>query len=212
MFFVHCLKKSDFPIPILTSCLQSVIAPKRIERFWRAWCQLLASFKLYMIHVKKSKIDQEKAKIWGVENRPTLSAPHCIGNPIPIYNNIARAWYQLVISSHFWATIKGKSLETPSMQLFSTFPRENLKNLVWFLISSKKSTIWVQSRLCSSNTLEMASKSMEVVIFEFGKKIKLGFPLYLLLLLCVKRLIFFTLQRDKFVSFLIYRNKSKIWA
>ena len=27
------IKKSDFPISILTSCLQSVIAPKRIERF-----------------------------------------------------------------------------------------------------------------------------------------------------------------------------------
>ena len=26
-------KKSDFPFPILTSCLQSVIAPKRIDRF-----------------------------------------------------------------------------------------------------------------------------------------------------------------------------------
>ena len=27
------LKMSDFPIPILTSCLQSVIAPKRIDQF-----------------------------------------------------------------------------------------------------------------------------------------------------------------------------------
>ena len=59
------IKKSDFPIPILTSCLQSVIAPKRIDRFWFAWCQLLAFFKLYMIHVRKSKIDQEKAELWG---------------------------------------------------------------------------------------------------------------------------------------------------
>ena len=31
-----------------------------------------------MIHLKKSKIDQEKAKLWGVENRATLPAPHCI--------------------------------------------------------------------------------------------------------------------------------------
>ena len=43
-FFVRHLKKSDFPIPILTSCLQSVIAPKRIDRFWCAWCQSLAFF------------------------------------------------------------------------------------------------------------------------------------------------------------------------
>ena len=60
------LKKSAFPIPILTSCLQSVIAPKRIDRFWCAWCQSLAFFKLYMIHVKKSKINQEKLELWGV--------------------------------------------------------------------------------------------------------------------------------------------------
>ena len=59
-------KKFDFPIPILTSYLRSVIAPKRIDRFWCAWCQSLAFFKLYMIHVKKSKIDQEKAELWGV--------------------------------------------------------------------------------------------------------------------------------------------------
>ena len=32
-FFVCRLKKTAFPIPILTSCLQSVIAPKRIDRF-----------------------------------------------------------------------------------------------------------------------------------------------------------------------------------
>ena len=43
-FFVRHLKKSDFPIPILISCLQSVIAPKRIDHFWCAWCQLLAFF------------------------------------------------------------------------------------------------------------------------------------------------------------------------
>ena len=30
-----------------------------------------------MIHVKKSKIGQEKAKLWGVANRSTLSALHC---------------------------------------------------------------------------------------------------------------------------------------
>ena len=46
-FFVRRLQKSDFPIPILISCLQSVIAPKRIDRFWCAWCQSLAFFKLY---------------------------------------------------------------------------------------------------------------------------------------------------------------------
>ena len=40
-FFVGSLKKSEFPIPILTSGLQSVIAPKRIDRFWCAWCQSL---------------------------------------------------------------------------------------------------------------------------------------------------------------------------
>ena len=65
-FFVGSLKKSEFPIPILTSGLQSVIAPKRIDRFWCARCQSLAFFKLYMIHFKKSKIGQEKTELWGV--------------------------------------------------------------------------------------------------------------------------------------------------
>ena len=52
-------------IQIWPCCLWSVLAPKRIDRFWFAWCQSLAFFKLYMIHVKKSKIDQETAKLWG---------------------------------------------------------------------------------------------------------------------------------------------------
>ena len=60
-FFVRRLKKLDFPIPILTNCLQSVIAPKRINRFWGAWCQSLAFSKLYIIHIKKSKIEKEIA-------------------------------------------------------------------------------------------------------------------------------------------------------
>ena len=68
-FFVRRLKKCDFPIPILTTCLQSVIASKRINQFWCAWCQSLAFSKLYMIHIKKSKIDQERAKLWGIEVR-----------------------------------------------------------------------------------------------------------------------------------------------
>ena len=65
-YFVRRLKKSYFPIPILTSCLQSVIGPKWMDRFWCAWCQSLAFFKLYMIHVKKSKINQEKVELWAV--------------------------------------------------------------------------------------------------------------------------------------------------
>ena len=65
-FFVRRLKKFDFLIPILTSHLRSVIASKRINQFLRVWCQLLAFSKLYMIHVKKSKIDQEKNELWGV--------------------------------------------------------------------------------------------------------------------------------------------------
>ena len=48
------------PLPILiqTTCLWSVTAPKQIDRFWCDWPQSLAFFKLYMIHVKISKIDQ----------------------------------------------------------------------------------------------------------------------------------------------------------
>ena len=48
------------PLPILiqTTCLWSVTAPKRIDRLWCDWPQSLAFFKLYMIHVKISKIDQ----------------------------------------------------------------------------------------------------------------------------------------------------------
>ena len=35
--------------------------------------------RLYMIHAKKSKIDQEKAKLGGVEEHPFFNALHCIG-------------------------------------------------------------------------------------------------------------------------------------
>ena len=58
-------------------CLWSVITPKQIDRFWHSWCQSLAFFKLFRIHVQKQKIDQEKAKLWGVEDRCVFCAPHC---------------------------------------------------------------------------------------------------------------------------------------
>ena len=68
------IKKSDFPIPILTSCLQSVIASKWIDRFWCAWFQLLAFFKLYVIHVKKSNIARKKPS-YGVLGVSRLQMP-----------------------------------------------------------------------------------------------------------------------------------------
>jgi hypothetical protein len=55
------------------------MAPKQVDQFLCGWCQSLAFFKLYMIHVKKQKIDQDKAKSWGVEECPYNNAPHCIG-------------------------------------------------------------------------------------------------------------------------------------
>ena len=62
---VSRLQMPDFPTPISTTCLRSVIAPKRIDWFLCDWWHLLAFLKLYMIHVNRSKIDQEKAKLWG---------------------------------------------------------------------------------------------------------------------------------------------------
>ena len=59
------LRMPDFPTPILATCLRSVIAPKRVDRFLCGWRHLLALLKLNMIHVKKLKIVQEKAKLWG---------------------------------------------------------------------------------------------------------------------------------------------------
>ena len=56
-----------FSFPFLTTCLWSVIASKRVDRFSCGWCQSLAFSQCYMIHVKKSKIGQEKAKLWGVD-------------------------------------------------------------------------------------------------------------------------------------------------
>ena len=53
-------------------------------------------------------------------------------------------------------------------EFFSTLQRDNF---VRFLIYRKKSKIWAQPHLCSSNTLEMASKRTEVFIFEFSRKI-----------------------------------------
>ena len=61
---VSRLQMPDFPTPISTTCLWSIIAPKRIDWFLCDWWHLLAFLKLYMIHVNRSKIDQEKAKLW----------------------------------------------------------------------------------------------------------------------------------------------------
>ena len=57
------LQMLDFPTPILATCLKSVISPKRVDQFLCGWWQLLEFFKPYMIHVKKSKIKDEKKYI-----------------------------------------------------------------------------------------------------------------------------------------------------
>ena len=62
---VSHLQMPDFPTPFLATCLKSVLAPKRVDRFLSGWWHLLAFLKLYMVHVKKSKIDQENAELWG---------------------------------------------------------------------------------------------------------------------------------------------------
>ena len=77
-FFVRRLKKSDFPIPILTSCLWSVIAPKRIDRFWCAWCQLLTFFKLYDTG-QEIKNRLRKSQVIGLEGRPIFYFPSVTG-------------------------------------------------------------------------------------------------------------------------------------
>ena len=45
-----------FVIPILTTCLWSVIAPKGVDRYSCDWCQSLAFSQHSLIHVKKFKI------------------------------------------------------------------------------------------------------------------------------------------------------------
>lgn len=64
MLGVSRLKIPDFPTSILASSLRGVIAPKQNDRFLWGWWHSLAFLKLYMIFVKKSKIDQEKAELW----------------------------------------------------------------------------------------------------------------------------------------------------
>ena len=71
---VSHLQMPDFPTPILATCPRSVIAPKQVDRFLCGWWHLLALLKLYMIHVKKSKIDQEKAELWGEREMRFLCA------------------------------------------------------------------------------------------------------------------------------------------
>ena len=65
MLGISHLQMPDFPPPMLATCLISVIAPKRVDQFLCSWWQSLAFLRLYMIHIKKSKIEQEKAKLWG---------------------------------------------------------------------------------------------------------------------------------------------------
>ena len=55
-------------------------------------------------------------------------------------------------------TILEKSLETPIIWLFSTFRWDNSKNFMRFVIYIEIPTSWAQPRLCSSNSLGMASK------------------------------------------------------
>ena len=59
------LQMPDFPTPILATFLNSVQTPKWVDRFLSGWWHLLAFLKLYMIRIKKSKIGQEKAELWG---------------------------------------------------------------------------------------------------------------------------------------------------
>ena len=74
----------DFPPPMLATCLISVIAPKRVDRFVCGWWHLLAFLKLYMIHIKKSKIEQEKAELWGKRELQFFAPLKKSDLPIPI--------------------------------------------------------------------------------------------------------------------------------
>ena len=83
-FLFECVPFYPIPFPFHFSfqfwpcCLWSVIAPKLIDQFWCAWCQSLAFFQLYMIHLKKIKNRSRKSQVMGVlENRSTISEPHC---------------------------------------------------------------------------------------------------------------------------------------
>ena len=130
-FFVRRLKKFDFPIPILITCLWSVLAPKQIDRFWCAWCQLLAFFKLYMIHVKKLKIDHEKAKLCGVEDCSIFRAPHCNSCEKKVARNLRILHRSL---NEYW----------------------KLKNYLNFLDSFKFSLRWANNEFHDSQGSEMA--------------------------------------------------------
>ena len=54
------------------------MAPKQIDRFCYAWCQSLAFFKLYMLHVNSLNIDQEKAMLWGIGCQSPPILPTCL--------------------------------------------------------------------------------------------------------------------------------------
>ena len=60
---VSRLQMPDFSTPILATCPKSVMVPKRVDQFLCSWEHSLVFLKLYVIHVKKSKIGQEKAKL-----------------------------------------------------------------------------------------------------------------------------------------------------
>ena len=60
MLGVSHLQVADFP-----TCLKSVLAPKGVDRFLSGWWHLIAFLKLYMVHVKRSKIGQENDELWG---------------------------------------------------------------------------------------------------------------------------------------------------
>ena len=75
----------DFPTRILATFLKIVLAPKWVDQILSGWWHLLAFLKFYMIHVKKSKIDQEKAELWGErEMRFLCAASRSLHCPCPI--------------------------------------------------------------------------------------------------------------------------------
>ena len=82
---VSCLKIPDFPTSILASCLRSVIAPKRVDWFLCSWWYSLAFLMLFMIHVKKSKIDEEKTKLWGKRELRFCVPPQKVSFPFQFW-------------------------------------------------------------------------------------------------------------------------------
>ena len=77
-----------------------------------------------------------------------------------------------------WAYYLGNMFKSTSKEEYHNFPLRQIRNYKHLNLCQKKSTIWVQSRLCASNHLEIPLVWSWLFTFKNGKKRRISFFSY----------------------------------